>query len=494
MSDSLNWTNHTQVTAEELMLLSGGVYPVDPTRKAYLVIGKKSDDARDWNGCSLPVHGGHNAYLPNFIESILADVLAFDSYATMNAMFRPGHLHSRWSDLADVESPEGGPIKEGFRNAEAIARLNACWVDCDYYKLGLTAGQVIGQVYDLQKEGMIPAPSYLKDSGRGLWIVWLLGLEARSFPEHVTQWRAIQRKLAYMFAHQSSDLGAGNDPSRLSRIVGSVNTTANRYANMVVLGRDAQGQAIRYKLSELAEALGVLIQRKPKLTQEKPAKLSNTAKGYAGNDSRKILDERRFWTLVETIRNRVSVGTRNNHNLILGAILRRRYNPEELAEAIDTAARRLWKLYEREQNKEEYTLERVTKEIRKAALGRKRAVMPSYQTIADLLAITTAEAQALRDLVPVKSQLASKPPRTWPAATGQEQLTREARSRKEKTDLVTQFLIGSKLINATEGFKALAELVEEKTTIKVSKETIRRIIKAHRPPPDETQLELPLGE
>jgi len=494
MSDSFDWTNHTQVSAEELMLLSGGVYPVDPKRKAYLVVGKNTRDKRDWNGCSLPVHGGYNAYLPNFIESILADVLAFDSYATMNAMYRPGHLYSRWPELSGIESPEGGPVKAGYRDAESIARLNACWVDCDYYKIGLTAGQVIGQIYDLQKEGLIPSPTYLKDSGQGLWIVWLLGLEARSFPEHVTQWRAIQRKLACMFANQNSDLGSGNDPARFSRIVGSVNTKVNRYANMVMLGRDTSGQAIRYKLSELAEALGVLIQRKSKLAQSKPAKLSNIAKGYAGNDSRKILDERRFWALVETIRNRVSVGTRNNHNLILGAILRRRYNPEELAQAIDTAARRLWKLYEREPNKEEYTLERVTKEIRKVSLGREQTVSLQYKTIANMLAITTDEAHALRELVPVASQLASELPRTWPAADGQEQLTRQQLSRKEVRERVTEFLIQSNLINEAERFKELSELVEEKTSIKVSRETIRRIIKAHRPPPDETQLDLPLSE
>lgn len=494
MSDSLNWTNHTRTHAEELMLLAEGAYPVDPKRKAYLVVGKKTGDDRDWNGCSLPVHGGFNAYLPNFIESILADVLAFDSYATMNAMYRPGHLYSRWPELSGIESPEGGPIKAGYRDAEAIARLNACWVDCDYYKLGLTAGQVIGQIYDLQKEGTIPAPTYLKDSGQGLWIVWLLGLEPRAFPEHVTQWRAIQRKLACMFANHNADLGSGNDPARFSRIVGSVNTKANRHANMVILGRDTSGQAIRYKLSELAEALGVLIQRKPKLPQGKPAKLSNIAKGYAGIKGRWENDEKQFWALMETIRNKVPIGTRNSTNLILGAILRHRYKPEELAQAIDTAARRLWKRYEREQNKEEYTLERVTKEIRASAIGRQRSVNVTHRYIADALAITTAEAQALRDLVPIKSQLASQKPKGWPAATGQEQLTREALSRKEVRERVTNFLVQSKLINETEGFAAIADTVLNKLGLKVSDETIRKICKAHRPPSDETQLDLPLGE
>lgn len=494
MSDSPDWSNHTRVNAEELMLLTGGVYPIDPTRKAYITIGRKSTDKRDWNGCSLPVHGGQNTYLPNFIESILADVLAFDSFATMNAMYRPGHMYSRWPELAGVESPEGGPVKEGFRSVEAIARLNACWVDCDYYKLGLTAGQVIGQIYDLQKEGTIPAPTYLKDSGQGLWIVWLLGLEARSFPEHVTQWRAIQTKLACMFANQSSDLGSGNDPARMSRIVGSVNTKANRHANMMMFARDTSGQAIRYKLSELAEALGVLIQRKPKLTQGKPAKLSNIAKGHAGIKGRWENDEKQFWALMETIRNKVPIGTRNSTNLILGAILRHRYKPEELAEVIDTAARRLWKLYEREQNKEDYTLEVVTREIRASAIGRQRSVNITHRYIADALAITTAEAQALRDLVPIKSQLASQKPKGWPAATGQEQLTREKLSRKEVRERVTNFLVQSKLINGTEGFAAIADTVFNKLGLKVSDETIRKINKAHRPPPDETQLDLPLGE
>jgi len=476
----LNWSNHTAASAEEVMLLAGGEYSQKPNEKAYITLARKSDNDRDWNGCSLPVHGGFTSYLPNFIECLLADVLRFDSYATMNAMYRPGHRYSHWGELWDSESPEGGPIREGFRNSEAIARLNACWVDCDYYKIGLTAGQVIGQVYDLQKDGLIPAPTYLKDSGQGLWIVWLLGLEGRHYEEHVTQWRAIQTQLACMFKNQHSDLGSGNDPARLSRIVGSVNTKANRPANMVVLARDTTGQPIRYKLSELAEALGVLIDRKQKVSSDHQPKLTSKAKGQAGTVARSKLDETRFWTLVETIRKRVPVGTRNAHNFVLGVILRRRYKPEELADAIDTAANRLWKRYQLERSKEEYTLAKVRKEIRASAYGRKRVIKLFYKDIAERLQLTTAEAEALRDLVPVPSQRASSKPRTWPPMTGQEQLKRDQLTQKEIRERVLDLLTRRNLLTAGK-YKKLAELILEETGLKVSHETVRSICLKHRP-------------
>ena len=493
MSDSLNWSNYTATSAEEVMLLTGGEYSEKPNDKAYVTIACKSDNLRDWNGCSLPVHGGFTSYLPNFIESLLADVLRFDSYATMNAMFRPGHRYTHWGELWNTESPEGGEIREGFRNAEGIARLNACWVDCDYYKLGLTAGQVIGQVYDLQKEGLIPAPTYLKDSGQGLWIVWLLGLEGRHYGEHVTQWRAIQTKLACMFVNQSSDFGSGNDPARLSRIVGSINTKANRPANMVVLAKDAKGEAIRYKLSELADALGVLIQPKPKPTQEHTPKLANTAKGKKGTTCRSKYDEKRFWTLVEVIRQRVPVGTRNAHNFVLGAILRQRYKPEELAAAIDTAANRLWKRYELERSKEEYTLAKVKGEIRACANGRQRVVKLKYKDIANRLQLTTAEAEALRDLVPVASQRASSNPRTWPAMAGQDQLKRDSLTKKEIRKRVTDHLISRNLLNVG-NYKQLAADILDELGLKVSRETIRKICLEHRPKAAQASPGLPLAD
>jgi hypothetical protein len=494
MSDSLNWSNYTATSAEEVMLLTGGEYSDKPKDKAYVTIARKSDNARDWNGCSLPVHGGFTSYLPNFIESLLADVLRFDSYATMNAMFRPGHRYTHWRELWNSDSPEGGPIREGFRNAEGIARLNACWVDCDYYKLGLTAGQVIGQVYDLQKEGLIPAPTYLKDSGQGLWIVWLLGLEGRHYLEHVTQWRAIQTKLACMFANQSSDFGSGNDPARLSRIVGSINTKANRPANMVVLAKDAKGGAIRYKLSELADALGVLIQPKPKTIQEHTPKLANTTKGKKGTTSRWQYDEKRFWTLVEVIRQRVPVGTRHNHSKIIGIILRHRYRkPEELAAAIDTAANRLWKRYELERSKEEYTLAKVKQEIKANVRARTTVVKIDYACIANALQLTTAEAEALRDLVPVASQRASSKPRTWPAMAGQEQLKRDSLTKKEVRKRVTDHLISRNLLNVG-NYKQLAADILDELGLKVSHETIRKICLEHRPKLAQANPGLPLGD
>ena len=494
MSDSLNWSNHTATSAEELKLYTGGVYDQGPGKKAYISIARKSGDKRDWNLCSIPVHGGLTRYLPNFIESILADVLRFDSYATMNAMYRPGHTYSNLSQLADIASPEGGPIREGFRNAEGIARLNACWVDCDYYKYGLTAGQVIGQVYDLQKEGLIPAPTYLKDSGQGLWIVWLLGLEGRHYDEHVTQWRAIQTKLACMFANQNADFATGNDPARLSRIVGSINTKANRPANMVVLAKDARGEAIRYKLAELAEALGVLIQPKPKRTQEHRPKLANTAKGKKGTTSRWQYDEKRFWALVEVIRQRVPVGTRHNHNVVIGAILRHRHNkPEELAAAIDTAANRLWKRYELERSKEEFTLAKVKYEIRANVKCRQRVVKIDYAYIANALQLTTAEAEALRDLVPVASQRASSKPRTWPAMAGQEQLKRDSLTKKEIRKSVTDHLISRNLINVGK-YKQLAADIFDELGLKVSSETVRKICLEHRPKAAQASPELPLAD
>jgi hypothetical protein len=54
----LKWTNHSKVSAAELMLLAGGPHLRKPTAESWMVIGTKpkTGDKRDWNSIALPVH------------------------------------------------------------------------------------------------------------------------------------------------------------------------------------------------------------------------------------------------------------------------------------------------------------------------------------------------------------------------------------------------------------------------------------------------------
>ena len=505
-----NWIKPNGVSAAELMLQHGGHHGDKPKHTSYVAIGKPTD----WNLLALPVHRGLSSYLPNFLEELLAAVLDADSYASMNSMYRPATRYRKPvpSTLPELQGKliDGQPIPRGFRRSDSVSRLNACWVDLDYYKLGLTAGEVIGQIYDRQAEGVIPPPSYLKDSGRGLWVVWLLGMEPRHYKEHLERWRAIQAKLTTMFLPQGADV-LSNDPARVSRVLGSLNPKSNRRANMMVFARDDSGLPIRYRLAELADRLGVpdLSKRKklPSATPRDGIRAINREKGIRGQRARWAHDEARFWCLVEEIRKTVPIGIRNSHNLVIGSILRHRYRyePERLPDAITAAAERLWKLHPRvdESPKERYNLRKIEAEITAATKGTTRQQLTpdensaarlvglkiTAQTIADRLAVTTREAELLRDLVRTSRG------KGWPPANGQEPLPRENLTRKELRGNVEEYLKGNAwLLDMSD--RQLAEHLAE-VGLDVSREYVRRLrptIAPPKPKPDAITAPLPFAD
>jgi hypothetical protein len=490
----LQWTNHKQVSAAELMLLTAGPHKRRPQDQSWMVIGTKpkTGDKRDWNSVALPVHNS-NEYLPGIVESVLATVLDQDSYNSLQSFYRAASLgidnpqFTHRKELADVIGPDGNKLRAAYRDSEGIARLNCCFVDIDYYNLGLTAGNVIGQIYDLQADGKIPSPSYLKDSGQGLWAVWLLGLEARHYQEHWQQWRAIQSKLHCMFANAGSDAQVQKDLARLTRIVGSKNTKSNRRANMVIFARDNEGQPIRYRLNDLADSLNCRIIKTKRVKTEPIAKLAKSAKAVKGQIARWEWDEKRFWTLFETIRKRVHEGLRHNAGFIIGAILRHRHNvPAILETEIQSAAARLYRRMERSKNKgDEHTLAMVENDIRDAATKRKRGVKISAQYIADGLQVTTYEAETLRDLHPTSGK------GTWPPAQGQPEMKPTFDRAYRKSRIINWMVSNGYQVKPP--LKELAAIIADTLGMKVSYRTLsdyRKELKPTPPPPEYTQAKL----
>jgi hypothetical protein len=490
----LQWTNHKQVSAAELMLLTGGPHKRRPQDQSWMVIGTKpkAGDLRDWNSVALPVHNS-NEYLPGIVESVLATVLDEDAYNSLQCFYRAASLgidnpqFTHRKELADAIGPDGNKLRAAYRDSEGIARLNCCYVDIDYYNLGLTAGNVIGQIYDLQADGKIPSPSYLKDSGQGLWAVWLLGLEDRHYPSNWEQWKAIQAKLHCMFANTGSDSQSSSDLARLTRIVGSKHTEANRRANMVIFGRDNEGQPIRYRLNELSDSLNCRIIKTKRVKTEPIIKLAKSAKAVKGQIARWEWDEKRFWSLVETIRKRVPEGIRNAHNFVIGSILRHRHNvPAILETEIQAAAERLHRRIDQGRKRaDRYTLRMVEREIRAAALGRKRAVKLPAQQIADRLKITTYEAETLRDLHPTNSG------GCWPPATGQPEL-KPTFDRNYRKSVIINWMV-SKGYQVSPPSRELAAIIADTLGMKVSFKTLaeyRKELKPTPPPPEYTQTKL----
>lgn len=106
------------------------------------------------------------------------------------------------------------------RTVNCLKRLNALYVDIDCYKLGQNKAAVLAELQDSYFESVIPTPTFVIDSGRGLYLIWKLRNEDRNA---LPRWTKVQNYLIETL----KDFGADptcRDSARILRIPFSRNT------------------------------------------------------------------------------------------------------------------------------------------------------------------------------------------------------------------------------------------------------------------------------
>ena len=156
------------------------------------------------------------------------------------------------------------------RVKQNVQRLNACYVDLDYYKLGIDFGQAVGALLSAAERDLIPNPSIMLRSGKGLWAFWLLqehrkkdmegvsnqGVKARK--RNTDHWVAIQRRLHDLFADTGSDRAVTTDITRCTRIPGTVGKNKKRVGSIILVPEEGEStDRFIYTLPEMGEFLGV---------------------------------------------------------------------------------------------------------------------------------------------------------------------------------------------------------------------------------------------
>ena len=115
------------------------------------------------------------------------------------------------------------------RRLENIKELNTLFIDLDYYKTGKTKDQVL---MDLEKNYFnqsTPIPNYVIDSGRGLYLIWLINaVPSKALP----LWKAIQDYLYNQLKCFGADRQA-LDATRILRVPGSINSKSKTVVNIV---------------------------------------------------------------------------------------------------------------------------------------------------------------------------------------------------------------------------------------------------------------------
>lgn len=106
------------------------------------------------------------------------------------------------------------------RTVERLKRLNALYVDIDCYKLGLQKESVLYELEQNYFESEIPSPTFVVDSGRGLYLIWKLRNEDRNA---LPRWTKVQNHLIEKLKCFGAD-PACKDSARVLRIPFSANS------------------------------------------------------------------------------------------------------------------------------------------------------------------------------------------------------------------------------------------------------------------------------
>lgn len=105
------------------------------------------------------------------------------------------------------------------RTVECLKRLNALYVDIDCYKCGMDKQSILEWLEDDYYEKIIPCPTFVIDSGRGLYLVWKLQNEDRNA---LPRWTRVQKYLTDKLLKFGAD-PVCKDAARILRVPFSVN-------------------------------------------------------------------------------------------------------------------------------------------------------------------------------------------------------------------------------------------------------------------------------
>ena len=116
-----------------------------------------------------------------------------------------------------------------YRRLEYIKELNALFIDLDTYKTSFTKEQILMNLNENYFGKSIPIPSFIVDSGRGLYLIWLIKkVPYRALP----LWKAAEE----YFYRTLKEFGADRqalDATRILRVPGSFNSKSHTEVKII---------------------------------------------------------------------------------------------------------------------------------------------------------------------------------------------------------------------------------------------------------------------
>jgi len=169
----------------------------------------------------------------NYLDTLHSDSKGWITKAEMNCGYKQWHY--RYNELLEQDFEQENvyisinTFYSTFRRLEYLKELKAQFIDLDIYKTGFTKEQIIMHLEADYFNKSIPRPNLIIDSGRGLYLIWLL----KSVPSKALPlWKAIEEYLYSVLKTFGADRQA-LDPTRVLRVPGSINSKSRTTVKII---------------------------------------------------------------------------------------------------------------------------------------------------------------------------------------------------------------------------------------------------------------------
>jgi len=163
--------------------------------------------------------------------------------------------------------------EQSGRKVENLKQLNALYLDLDCYKIGMTQEQVLYELENGYFGYNIPLPTFVINSGRGLYLIWKIKEDRNALP----RWTSVEK---YLF-EQCKDFNADPqalDAARILRVPYSVNSKNGETVQIM------RFNDVTYKLHELIKEYDI----KPQKWEKKPKTEPTYSYGEATSKQRRV--------------------------------------------------------------------------------------------------------------------------------------------------------------------------------------------------------------
>ncbi|WLF71114.1 DNA-binding response regulator (plasmid) [Clostridium septicum] len=169
----------------------------------------------------------------NYLDALHSNSKGWITKAEMNCGYKQWHY--RYNELLEQNFDQENvyvslnTFYSTFRRLEYLKELKAQFIDLDIYKTGFTKEQIIMHLEAEHFNKTIPRPNLIIDSGRGLYLIWLLNsVPSKALP----LWKAIEEYLYSVLKQFGADRQA-LDPTRVLRVPGSINSKSNTKVEII---------------------------------------------------------------------------------------------------------------------------------------------------------------------------------------------------------------------------------------------------------------------